>query len=39
VLTIEYTDYQVTGVTRSDSHGLGENSTLPDPAAVSADPH
>jgi hypothetical protein len=39
VLTIEYTDYQVTGVTRSDSHPLGENSTLPDPAAVSADPH
>jgi outer membrane lipoprotein-sorting protein len=39
VLTIDYSDYQVTGVTRSDSHGLGENSTLPDPAAVSADPH
>jgi hypothetical protein len=39
VLTIDYSDYQVTGVTRSDSHGAGENSTLPDPAAVSADPH
>jgi len=39
VLTIDYSDYQVTGVTRSDSHGLGENPILPDPSAVSADPH
>jgi hypothetical protein len=39
VLTIDYTDYQITGVNRSNGRGLGENSTLPDPAAVSADPH
>ena len=39
VLTIDYSDYQVTGMTRSDSHGLGENPILPNPSAVSADPH
>jgi hypothetical protein len=39
VLTIDYTDYQVTGVNRGSSRGPGENPTLPDPAAVSADPH
>lgn len=39
VLTIDYSDYQVTGVNRSNSRGPGENSTLPDPSAVSADPH
>ena len=39
VLTIEYSDYQITGVNRSNSRGPGENSTLPDPSAVSADPH
>lgn len=39
VLTIDYTDYQVTGATRNTSRGPGENLTLPDPAAVSADPH
>lgn len=39
VLTIEYTDYQVTGVNRAHPRGPGENSTLPDPSAVAADPH
>lgn len=39
VLTIDYSDYQITGVNRPNSRGSGENSTLPDPAAVSADPH
>jgi len=38
VLTIDYTDYQVTGATRDTSRGPGENLSLPDPAAVSADP-
>jgi len=39
VLTIDYSDYQITGVNRSNSRAPGENSTLPDPSAVSADPH
>ena len=39
VLTIDYTNYQVTGATRSAPHGPGENPTLPDPSAVTADPH
>ncbi len=39
VLTIEYTDYQITGVNRASPRGPGENSTLPDPSAVAADPH
>ncbi|HWY58449.1 MAG TPA: hypothetical protein VNZ03_28550 [Terriglobales bacterium] len=39
VLTIDYTDYQITGVNRSNSRGPGENSTLPDPSAVSGAPH
>jgi hypothetical protein len=38
VLTIDYTDYQVTGATRSAPWGPGENPTLPDPSAVTADP-
>jgi hypothetical protein len=38
-LTIDYTDYQVTSATRSNPHGSGENSTMPDPSAVTADPH
>jgi hypothetical protein len=38
VLTIDYTDYQVTGETRTAPHSPGENSTLPNPASVSADP-
>jgi hypothetical protein len=39
VLTIDYTDYQITGVNRTGPRSPGETSTLPDPAAVSADPH
>jgi hypothetical protein len=39
VLTIDYSDYQITGVNRSNPRGPSENSTLPDPASVSADPH
>jgi hypothetical protein len=39
VLTIDYSDYQITGVSRSNPRGPGENSTLPDPSAVSAAPH
>lgn len=39
VLTIDYSDYQITGVNRPNARGPGENSTLPDPSAVSADPH
>jgi hypothetical protein len=39
VLTIDYTDYQVTAVNRATTHGSGGTPTLPDPAAVSADPH
>jgi hypothetical protein len=39
VLTIDYTDYQVTGATRSGARGSGEAPTLPDPSAVTADPH
>jgi len=39
VLTIEYTNYQVTGVNRARTRGPEENSTLPDPATVTADPH
>ncbi len=38
-LTIEYTDYQVTGATRATPHVPGGTSTMPDPSAVSADPH
>ena len=39
VLTIDYSDYQITGVNRTNPRGLGETPTLPDPSAVSADPH
>jgi len=39
VLTIDYSDYQITGANRPNARGPGENSTLPDPSAVSADPH
>ena len=39
ILTIDYSDYQITGVSRSNPRGPGENSTLPDPSAVSAAPH
>lgn len=39
VLTIEYTNYQVSGVNRTSPRGPGGNSTLPVPSAVTADPH
>ncbi len=39
VLTIDYTDYQITGVNRSSTRAPGESSTLPNPAAVTPDPH
>lgn len=39
VLTIDYTDYQITGVNQPGTRGPGETSTLPSPASVSADPH
>jgi len=39
VLTIDYSDYQITGLNRAIPRSPGENSTLPDPSAVSADPH
>jgi len=39
VLTIDYSDYQITGVNRSISRAPGENSTLPNPSAVTPDPH
>jgi hypothetical protein len=38
ILTIDYTDYQITGASRSSSRGSGENPTLPDPSTVTADP-
>ena len=39
VLTIDYSDYQITGVNRSNARAPGEDSTLPNPAAVTPDPH
>ena len=39
ILTIDYSDYQITGANRSNARGSGENSTLPDPSAVSGAPH
>jgi len=39
VLTIEYSDYQITGANRSTNRSPAENPTLPDPSAVTADPH
>ena len=39
VLTIDYTDYQITDASRSPAHGRRENSSLPDPSAVTVDPH
>ena len=39
VLTIDYSDYQITGVNRSSAHPPGDNSTLPDPSTVTPDPH
>jgi hypothetical protein len=39
VLTIDYIDYQVSAANRTAPKGSGENPVLPDPAAVSGDPH
>jgi hypothetical protein len=39
VLTIDYSDYQITGVSRASPRGAGENSSMPNPSTVSADPH
>jgi hypothetical protein len=39
VLTIDYNDYEIIGVNRTSPRSPSENSTLPDPSAVSADPH
>jgi len=39
VLTIEYSDYQITGANPSTNRSPAENPTLPDPSAVTADPH
>jgi hypothetical protein len=39
VLTIDYSDYQITGANRSSAHSPGDNSTLPDPSTVTPDPH
>jgi len=39
VLTIDYSDYQITGVNRSNARGPGGNPTLPAPSTVTADPH
>ncbi len=38
VLTIDYTDYHITGASRIATHGSEGNQTLPDPSAVTADP-
>jgi hypothetical protein len=38
-LTIDYSDYQITGINPTNPHGVGGNPTLPDPSAVTADPH
>jgi hypothetical protein len=39
LLTIDYINYQVTGVNRAITRGSGEAPTLPDPAAVAGSPH
>jgi hypothetical protein len=38
VLTIDYSDYQITGVNRAGPCGGGENSSMPNPSSISADP-
>ena len=38
-LTIDYSDYQITAANRSNSRISSGNATLPDPSAVSPDPH
>jgi len=39
VLTIDYSDYEINGANRVATQGSVPNAILPDPAAVSADPH
>jgi len=40
VLTIDYTDYRITGVNRASvTQGSDQSQTMPDPASVTADPH
>lgn len=39
VLTIDYTDYQITATNRATRPGSQGNPTLPDPSSVTADPH
>jgi hypothetical protein len=39
VLTIDYSDYQITSVARSNSRSPGGTPTLPNPSAVTPDPH
>jgi hypothetical protein len=40
VLTIDYTDYQITSVNRAAvGQNPGQNQTMPDPSSVTADPH
>ena len=39
VLTIDYIDYQITSATRDTARSPGENPTLPEPSAVSPEPH
>jgi hypothetical protein len=40
VLTIDYTDYQVTGVNRASmGQHPGQSQAMPDPATVTPDPH
>jgi hypothetical protein len=38
MLSIDYVDYQITGVNRAPARTPGASSTMPDPSAVSADP-
>jgi hypothetical protein len=39
VLTIDYTDYQITGLSRTDAPSGGDKSSLPDPSSVTPDQH
>jgi outer membrane lipoprotein-sorting protein len=40
VLTIDYSDYRITGVNRASmAQRPGQSQTMPDPASVTADPH
>ena len=40
LLTIDYTDYRITGVSRASAgQNPGQSQTMPDPASVAGDPH